>query len=429
MYRLRAVGRTVLSLVKMGFEDHDSFEVIEADGEYTLPVSVDHIQVAPGERYSYLFKTKSKAELDRNGKTLFWVRLETRDRRAQVNGYALLRYKTDGGEEEKLPTTRPGTPPVELGMNVRDYLEYKLEPLREEVREGFPTLDEVTRTVIIQVNHVMTHGNFTNSRFWGPVRWAQNGEVWMENVQAESGQEPYLIALYKGDTRAPNHQRALENGGFDRVSRTFTAMPGEVLDIVWESNSGPSGGFVFHPMHVHGEHVYDLGGGNGTYSAEDNERRLSSLSSHSGGRFVPARRDTSILHRYLAQRGPPNFTAGWRAWRIRVTEDNVGLWMLHCHIAHHALGGMNTVWAFGDREDILRSLGDPPYAEGYLEYGGSAFGDPDEDEYDYGYEDEYEDAYDDGYGEKYEDEYEDGYDDGYGEEYEDESERGRGSRG
>ena len=157
------------------------------------------------------------------------------------------------------------------------------------------------------------------------------------------------------------------------MSRTFTALPGEVLDIVWENNSGPTGGFDFHPMHVHGEHVYDLGSGNGTYDAETVEQKRKDK-----GNFVPARRDTSILHRYT-QKGEASTTAGWRAWRIRITEDNVGVWMMHCHVAQHAVMGMNTVWAFGDREDLMESLGDPPYVKGYLEYGGSAYGDPDAD--------------------------------------------------
>lgn len=371
-YRLRIVGRTVLSLVKLGIEDHSFFDVIEADGEYTRPAPIDHIQAAPGQRFSYIFKTKSRRELDRSGKKLFWVRLESRDRPEEITGYALLRYKYEGDIE--LPSSLPETSPVRLPEKTNNYLEYALEPLSHKVRRAFPRLHEVTRTVRIQVNQKLTHGEFVNGTFDGPVVWVQNGQAWQENVQASPGHAPYLISFYnKDDNRAPNHTRALANGGFDPVSRTFTAIPGEVLDIVWESNSGPSGGFDFHPMHVHGEHVYDLGAGNGTYDPWKNEKRFNR------GRFVPARRDTSILHRYT-EKGHTNTTAGWRAWRIRVTEDNIGAWMMHCHVAQHAVMGMNTVWAFGERDDILEKLGDPPYVKGYLEYGGSAYGDPDEDE-------------------------------------------------
>jgi hypothetical protein len=38
---------------------------------------------------------------------------------------------------------------------------------------------------------------------------------------------------------------------------------------------------------------------------------------------------------------PNNTLAGWRAWRLRVTEP--GVWMVHCHILLHMVFGMQTV--------------------------------------------------------------------------------------
>ena len=69
---------------------------------------------------------------------------------------------------------------------------------------------------------------------------------------------------------------------------------------------------------------------NGTYNATANEVRF--------GNYTPARRDTTMLYRY-ATSGVPETTAGWRAWRIRITEDDVGAWMMHCHILQHMIMG------------------------------------------------------------------------------------------
>lgn len=80
-------------------------------------------------------------------------------------------------------------------------------------------------------------------------------------------------------------------------------------------------------MHAHGSHYFDLGSGNGTYNATENEKRFA-------GGYTPARRDTTILHRY-ATSGQVETTSGWRAWRIAVTEDTVGAWMMHCHVLAH----------------------------------------------------------------------------------------------
>jgi hypothetical protein len=46
--------------------------------------------------------------------------------------------------------------------------------------------------------------------------------------------------------------------------------------------------------------------------------------------------------------------------------------MVHCHTLHHMVQGMQTVWVFGDGNDILR-VG-LPEVTGYLDYGGNVNG-------------------------------------------------------
>ncbi len=72
---------------------------------------------------------------------------------------------------------------------------------------------------------------------------------------------------------------------------------------------------------------------NGTYNATANEAKFE--------KYTPARRDTTMLYRYAVS-GLPETTAGWRAWRIRVTEDDVGAWMMHCHVLQHMIMGKIT---------------------------------------------------------------------------------------
>ncbi|KAM0427435.1 hypothetical protein ACHAQK_012032 [Fusarium lateritium] len=364
-YRLRFIGATALSLIKLGIENHDNFTVIEADGSYTKPAAIDHVQVSSGQRYSYLMKTKSKREVCEGEKSQFWVRYESRDRPQVITGYALLKYRCDDGKA--LPKTLPSLSPIELSNKTYDYLEYTLEGLSEVNNRAFPRLSEVTRTVTIQINQILTTGQYENGTLNGTVAWAQNGLPWKESVQAEHNQVPYLIQVYETG-KTPNYTLALEHGGFDPETKAFPAKVGEVLDIVWENNNGPTGGWDFHPMHVHGYHVYDLGAGNGTYDAQKNEEHFKD--------FTPVLRDTTNLYRY-AVKGVPHHTAGWRAWRIRITEDNIGAWMMHCHVAQHQVMGMATVWVFGDAEDIRGKFPAAPYTQGYLNYGGSAYGSED----------------------------------------------------
>jgi L-ascorbate oxidase len=348
-YRFRWIGGTAISLVTLGIEDHDNFTIIEADGAYSKPYETDHLQVATGQRFSLLFRTKSAAELEELGKTSFWVRYESRERPANATGYALLNYEVPDAD---IPQVLPDTSPVTLPARVYDWLEYALEPYDATI-DPFPT--EPTRTVTIQVNQ---EGIYINRTFRSQLEWANNGLVWKtSNVQT-----PYLVSIYQnGAASVPNYDAALANGGWDPATSVFPARIGEVLDIVWESNTGPTGGWDFHPMHAHGGHFWDLGSGNGTYDAETNAARFAN--------YTPILRDTTVLYRY-ATSGVPHTTAGWRAWRIKV--DVAGLWMLHCHILQHMEMGMNTVWSFGDAVQIAEW--DPYISSGYLEFGGSAYG-------------------------------------------------------
>lgn len=177
-YRLRFVGGTALSFVFVGIEDHSELTIIEADGQYTKPAKTDHIQIASGQRFSALLKTKSQDELLAAGKRTFWVRYESRDRPTSVTGYALLRYSlppagVDGAESVvALPKDLPSSSPVHLSTDMTEYtkwMEYTLESLVPD--HDFPTLAEVTRTIRIQMNQVIVDGNFSNGKISGNVQW------------------------------------------------------------------------------------------------------------------------------------------------------------------------------------------------------------------------------------------------------------------
>ncbi|KAL2399793.1 Multicopper oxidase aurL2 [Exophiala dermatitidis] len=358
-YRLRFISNTALSLVTLGVEDHDNLTIIEADGQYTMPWTTDHVQLGSGQRFSVLLKTKSRAELQKSNQTSYWIRYENRDRPTNVSGYALLQYNISGSDR---PDQLPASPPLTLPRDVINWAEYAFEALRPA--EVFPRLSEVTRTIYITMRQVIRVGSYTNGTINGTLQWEQDNLIWQTEQRESNNSLPYLVQVYlTGQT--PNYTAALENGGWDPYSNAFPALPGEVLDIVWLSNSGPTGGWDFHPLHAHGKHYFDLGSGNGTYNATTNEAKFH--------RYTPARRDTTILYRYAVS-GQPEQTAGWRAWRIRVTEDDVGAWMMHCHVLQHMTMGMQTVWVFGNASSILAKFPSPPYVDGYLEFGGDAYG-------------------------------------------------------
>lgn len=343
-YRLRFIGGTALSFISLAIESHD-VQIIEADGHYTKSLNTSFLQIGSGQRYSVLLTAKSEEELNKINKRQFYIQMTTLERPANLTNFAVLDYS--GGKDTDLKTV-PSTLPLPQASTVSGWLDYELEPLHEDA--DFPTLEEVTRRVIIDV-----HQNVSTRTIW-----LQNGYDWVQSFP----KSPYLVDIYNGNLDTDeSYDRAISRGnGFDNITRTFPANVGEVLEIVWQNQGTQSnGGVDVHPFHAHGRHVYDIGGGDGQYNATLNEEQLQ--------KAHPVLRDTSMLYRYRSQ-STALAPSGWRAWRIRVTD--AGVWMYHCHILQHMVMGMQTVFVFGDRENIIAQSG--PVDSGYLTYGGSAYG-------------------------------------------------------
>lgn len=296
-YLLRFVGGTAISMVSFGIEDHSELDVVAADGHYTKPYRIDHMQVSPGQRFEALLRTKTADEI--GNQTDYIIQFESKDRPRVFTGFAVLRYSN----APPLITTAPSTPPLRLSNETYNFLEYALEPL---VPNNFPTADQVTRRVYID-NVQLTQSS---------VIWQMDGLNWTELSPANS--PPYLVDIYKNGPEAmPNYTAAMENGGWDPYTLTWPAKLGEVLEIILV-NTGSlvnnNGGMDYHPFHMHGSHYYDCGSGNGTYDPVANEEKLKGYS--------PVERDTTNLYRYRSA-GTAGDDEGWRCWRLRVQDAGV----------------------------------------------------------------------------------------------------------
>ncbi|KJZ71745.1 hypothetical protein HIM_08887 [Hirsutella minnesotensis 3608] len=375
-YRFRFIAASALSLALLAFEDHNQLDIIQADGSYTKPYPVDLIQIGTGQRLEALLKTKNCAELEtqHEEKLDFYMQLQTGGRTRNVTNYAVLRYKNTCGFQEvsrlsttKNPSNQRDLP--ELPDTIEGYLDYKLEPL-DESGEKFPTAAEVSRRVILNMQQIRK----------SYVVWTINNQSWSEETKKSLPhtvpEEPYLVSMYHNRTRyLPDYGAAVANGGLDPHTQTYPARIGEVVEVVLQQigniGLGPGSAdrkkFKFdtkaqvHPWHAHGAHFWDAGGGPGGWDPEKVEKQLA------GTR--PVLRDTTIVYGY-GQETEAGTKAGWRVWRMRITQP--GVWMVHCHILAHMVSGMQTVWVHGDGKDLLKAP--RPDVAGYLEYGGDAYG-------------------------------------------------------
>ena len=399
-YRIRLIGSTSISLVLFGFEGHDNLTIIETDNSYVYGVpEIPYMQVDTGQRFSFLLNTKSSSELATLGcKTRFWIQFETREGEATVFAWAILNYtdvsipshgnpsaSSDVGGPDASPPSPPTTqvssecfnclpdgPIIDLPTVVTGWLEYTFQNPPLPGYESPPPSSEVTRRITISTSQFLNGSS-------GHTLMISNNETWADKPPlGPTTLTPYLVELFQNgsvyDGLVPDFDRGLSNGGFDPISQTYPARLGEVLEIVWQNAaSTPDGIYGPHPMHAHGGPHWDMGSGPGLYTPDTHASILKSRSIN-GNPYPGSRRDTTLLYKYRLQADPGELD-GWRVWRLRITEKNVGVWMMHCHILQHMIMGQQTVWVFGTPDEIRAHV--IPVSgnlDGFFSYGGDVVG-------------------------------------------------------
>lgn len=224
IYRLRFIGATGLSFLSLKLQGHSNTQIIEADGAYTKPYDVDYLQIASGQRYSVLLKTKTVAELaaDRQrGISNYLMQMKTLERPYSYLAYAVLDYS----EHTEYIDAPPAEPPMELPDTTLGFLD-DLAPLHDH---GMPPDSAVTRTVVLDVVSVNRSLTSSNPDATPQYIWVVDQQPWTPQYT----KTPYLVSLYEDmTTNLPNYTYALSNGGFDDRVRAFPGKIGEVIDIV-----------------------------------------------------------------------------------------------------------------------------------------------------------------------------------------------------
>uniref|UniRef100_D8PTK2 laccase n=1 Tax=Schizophyllum commune (strain H4-8 / FGSC 9210) TaxID=578458 RepID=D8PTK2_SCHCM len=365
-YRIRVIGATALSFLYMALEDHPGFELIEVDGDYVNKHNASFLEVASGQRYSFLLHTKSVDELRALGKTRFWANLESRWRTTRSYGGWILEYKVDdllaegADPNAKVPQLNKTIPlPAEAPFWVMN----ELTPL--DSTQAPPEDSEVSRVILVDGTQLNSGDKAHQKTFW-----QTHGYQYTEDMPSV----PYLIQAYEGGLNI-DYDAALANDGYDNTTHSMPIRAGEVVDIVFLNVASPTGTLEAHPWHIHGKHPYVMAYGLGEFSQEAYVAARKNMT-------APIKRDTvmgaSILYGYLiplcslpnlVYAGPEGMAysnttipqgqvAGWTVFRLRA--DVPGAFMLHCHIQPHFTMGMGTVLLIG-MEEL------PPLPDGFAD--------------------------------------------------------------
>jgi FtsP/CotA-like multicopper oxidase with cupredoxin domain len=261
------------------------------------PYETDFIDISLGQRYDVIVEANQAVGS-------YFLRAATQgacpstcDNTAFGLANGIIKYS---GASDALPTTSPSFTPGDVAGICQDELLSKLVPV-VTVSAGSSSAFAAQASTIPagQLSTVATAND-------GAVfRWYLNGNTMDINPGL-----PTLEQLAKSSNASLN------------ANTTFSSA--ENVAIISQKNTWvyfviQNEFFAPHPLHLHGHDFSVLGQGQGPFTPS----LISSLNFDN-----PARRDTALL-------------AGQGYTVVGFETDNPGAWLMHCHIAWHASGGLS----------------------------------------------------------------------------------------
>ncbi|KAL9244349.1 hypothetical protein vseg_018135 [Gypsophila vaccaria] len=320
-YRLRLASTTALASLNLAIGNH-KLTIVEADGNYVKPFTVDDLDIYSGESYSILLHT------NQNPSKNYWISLGVRGRLPKTQpALTILNYKKTSAS--KLPTVPPPTTPA-----WNDYNHSKAFTKQIFSLMGSPAPPTTFDRRITLLN--------TQNKLNGFIKWSIN------NVSLSLPPTPYLGSIkfglksgfnqvsppeefpssYDVMVPPPNPNTTVGNGVYKLDFST-------TVDIILQNaNALANNTSEIHPWHLHGHDFWVLGYGEGKFTKAD-EAKFNLKN--------PPLRNTAVI-----------FPFGWTA--LRFVADNPGAWAFHCHIEPHLHMGMGVVLAISiDRVKAIPS--------------------------------------------------------------------------
>ncbi|KAF7815505.1 L-ascorbate oxidase-like [Senna tora] len=311
-YRIRIASVTSLLSLNLAISNH-KMVVVEADGYYVQPFTVDNIDIYSGESYSVLLTT------DQNPNQNYWISVGHRDANVSTTqALTLLNYNIIPASV--LPSSPPPvTPPWDDDKGRKDFAK------RFVALKGTPKPPKYSNRRIVLLGMQVLIDDY--------LRWSMNG------ISLEFPPTPYLGSMKFNLRNAFDWQDPPENypQDYDIYSppeydnstlgnMVYKFELNQVVDVILQNaNSYVLNATAYHPWHLHGHDFWVLAYGEGKF--KDGDEKLFNLEN-------PPMKNTVAVFPY-----------SWTAIRFRA--DNPGVWLFHCHMEPHFLVGMGVVFAEG----------------------------------------------------------------------------------
>lgn len=295
-YYLRVINMGMFVSQYVYIEDHE-LVIVEIDGVYVEPRTVDSLYIGVAQRYGVLVKTKSNPSQD----SFRFVNVIDRPMLDLVPSD--LKLITTNYVNYPNATTQPDA--LVNDKYSFDHLIAKLNPV-----DDF-TLTPLEKKTLYNDADYQIVLNFTMEQLGDGVTYA-----FLNDQTYTAPKVPSLYTVFSSGDLANNAAIYGSN------TNSFVLLYGETVEIVL-NNMDPG----LHPFHLHG-HVFQLiSRSEGTEDEENPQVYDPSNAEHTQFPEYPMMRDTVMVN-----------ANGFMVLRFKA--DNPGVWFFHCHVDWHLEQGL-----------------------------------------------------------------------------------------
>ncbi|RZC56482.1 hypothetical protein C5167_015342 [Papaver somniferum] len=320
---------------------HHKMTIIEADGEYTKPLVVNHLMIAPGQTINVL--VTADQPVNRYSMAMGPYVSAKNISFQKLPAISYFQYTGSTRKQIVMPAHLP---------TVNDDLAVKtvMDGLRSLHPVMVPRKIDVNLSFTIGLNVEKCGSSNPDKNCQGPHGGVLGASV--NNISFTSPTFSLLQAYYKDinghftrdfpDT--PHKVYDYVNGAPNNIphdtqslvgTRTKVFEFGSRVELILQDTGTVS--TENHPVHMHGYSFYVVGYGSGNYNPRTAKRNM-------------------VDPPYLNTIGVP--VGGWAA--IRFIADNPGVWFMHCHLEIHMSWGLSMAFIVKNGKGEMQTLPPPP---------------------------------------------------------------------
>ncbi|KAI3731842.1 hypothetical protein L1987_63032 [Smallanthus sonchifolius] len=340
-YMLRLIGTLLHMECFFSIANH-KLTIVEADGEYTKPLTTDHVMLGPGQTVNVLVTTNQK--IGRYSMAMGPYMSGQNVTIQHITSIAYFQYVGASPHSVALPASL--LPRFDDNLVVKTVMDgLKILQIRNIPKEidtnlfftiGFNVNKCVSKTPKLNCqgsNGGVMATSMNNNSFIKPTISLLQAYYYHINGHFTEDFPGYPLKFYDFVNGAPNS--APNNTGSKNGTRTKVIEYGSRVQLILQDTGTVTS--ENHPIHFHGYSFYVIGYGSGNYNPKTATFNL-------------------VDPPYMNTIGVP--VGGWAA--IRFVADNPGVWFMHCHLEVHMTWGLGVVLIVKNGQGPMETLPHPP---------------------------------------------------------------------